>query len=137
MITTKRCSHCKQIKSVNEFGKDRSREDGLSVYCRVCHRASNKKYYNEHREICIERRKEYYKKHKKEIRERKKEYAKKYCEMHRDEMHHEEFLKQFREYQEKLKDNRQERLNALLQLYSEYCESCAFDNSEPETFSAG
>ncbi|MFI0409051.1 endonuclease VII domain-containing protein [Actinomadura sp. 3N508] len=33
----KYCARCKEIKSVNEFGKNRSESSGLTNYCRPCH----------------------------------------------------------------------------------------------------
>jgi len=35
-IITKRCSHCKQIKSIIEFRKNKSAKDGLHNQCKVC-----------------------------------------------------------------------------------------------------
>ena len=32
----RRCSRCKELKSVDEFGKDRSRKDGLTGRCKGC-----------------------------------------------------------------------------------------------------
>lgn len=41
----KRCSSCKETKSLREFGKNRSTKDGHSYYCKPCTRAkqNNKK----------------------------------------------------------------------------------------------
>lgn len=41
-IISKRCPHCKQIKSLSEFHKDRNRRDGLGVWCKICHNAAGK-----------------------------------------------------------------------------------------------
>ena len=50
-IQTKYCSHCKQIKSVSEFSKDRNAKDGLHWRCKGCrkqygenHRIENRQY---------------------------------------------------------------------------------------------
>jgi len=43
-IVTKTCCHCKEIKPLSEFYKNRSTEDGYSGYCKVCHRKSVAKY---------------------------------------------------------------------------------------------
>lgn len=37
-IKTKICPRCTEEKRVGEFGKNASRSDGLSHYCRLCHR---------------------------------------------------------------------------------------------------
>lgn len=34
----KYCARCREIKSVKEFGKNRSEKSGLTTYCRPCHR---------------------------------------------------------------------------------------------------
>lgn len=54
----KRCFKCNKIKSLSEFQKDRSKKDGLQIYCKSCRkeyqqslqgkatsRKGNKKYY--------------------------------------------------------------------------------------------
>lgn len=41
-MNEKRCSHCKEIKPLSEFTKDRRNKDGLNNYCRAC-----KKLYND------------------------------------------------------------------------------------------
>jgi len=44
-MTTKRCPRCKQEKPVSEFNKDRRAKDGLQSYCRKCHRAHQREYW--------------------------------------------------------------------------------------------
>ena len=39
-MATKRCTSCKFTKPVEEFHKDKSRKDGLSIYCKTCVRQS-------------------------------------------------------------------------------------------------
>jgi len=41
-IVTKRCSKCKQAKSISEFHKNRSKKDGFHHYCKVCTKAYQK-----------------------------------------------------------------------------------------------
>lgn len=41
-MSEKRCSHCKEVKPLSEFTKDRRNKDGLNNYCRAC-----KKLYND------------------------------------------------------------------------------------------
>jgi hypothetical protein len=36
----KYCARCKEVKSVDEFGKNRSEKSGLTNYCRPCHSAA-------------------------------------------------------------------------------------------------
>ena len=40
---SKKCSNCKEFKSVTEFYKNKARKDGLENYCKVCACARNKK----------------------------------------------------------------------------------------------
>ncbi|KMY54942.1 hypothetical protein AC623_14195 [Bacillus sp. FJAT-27231] len=39
----KQCSKCKEIKSVEEFSKDKSKKDGLASACRACNNNREKK----------------------------------------------------------------------------------------------
>ena len=43
----KRCSKCKKQKDESEFNKNRSRKDGLSVWCKKCKREYGRKHYLE------------------------------------------------------------------------------------------
>jgi len=43
---TKSCAGCKEKSiSVNEFYKNKTTEDGLSIYCKKCTKLNAKKYY--------------------------------------------------------------------------------------------
>jgi hypothetical protein len=41
----KNCSGCKETLSLNEFYKNKTNEDGKSIYCKVCTKLNAKKYY--------------------------------------------------------------------------------------------
>jgi len=45
-IITKRCCHCKEIKSTSEYHKDRSTRDGLQARCKDCKRTYNQSTRN-------------------------------------------------------------------------------------------
>ena len=45
----KRCSKCKQIKDESEFSKNRSRQDGLRVWCKKCESEYAHKRYKKNR----------------------------------------------------------------------------------------
>lgn len=53
-VIEKRCPHCGQIKSISEFGKNKTRKDGLSGYCKVCnnevYKVYKKTYFERHPE---------------------------------------------------------------------------------------
>lgn len=65
----KHCSKCKSIKAIDQFSKNKSRKDGLSVNCKSCEKARynkdyHKKYNKKHEEkIRFYKRNLYYKKH--------------------------------------------------------------------------
>jgi hypothetical protein len=45
----KTCPRCKEAKSASEFGRNRSRPDGMSFYCLDCNRERSNRWYREHR----------------------------------------------------------------------------------------
>ena len=76
MITEKKCFKCKEIKDINNFYKDKSKKDGLTVLCKICFKEKyknereerliyKKKYANAHKEQINKYFKTYYKNHKK------------------------------------------------------------------------
>ena len=44
-METKKCSLCGEVKAHSEFGRNRSRPDGLSFYCLACNRVKSKATY--------------------------------------------------------------------------------------------
>lgn len=42
---TKQCPHCKEYKPLQDFGKNKSRKDGLQAYCRCCTSIMRKERY--------------------------------------------------------------------------------------------
>jgi hypothetical protein len=45
----KRCPSCERLLDVTAFGRNRTREDGLSFYCLECNRARNNQWYRDSR----------------------------------------------------------------------------------------
>ena len=41
----KRCCHCKKVKPVEDFHRDKTTSDGLNRRCNICDGESNKAYY--------------------------------------------------------------------------------------------
>lgn len=57
---TKRCSVCKDPKSLTEFHRDRSSKDGRQSRCKACMTKYNRKYYRENIERIRAYNREYY-----------------------------------------------------------------------------
>ena len=45
----KTCSHCKQIKSITDFNKDKTKSDGLEYICKSCECIIRNNYRNNNR----------------------------------------------------------------------------------------
>lgn len=75
-METKKCSRCKEVKPINEFGKDRQKKEGLSPCCKECQRTTGKIYYLKNAIKVCKRTNEYYKKNKEYINERNRKYTK-------------------------------------------------------------
>ncbi len=109
----KRCSTCRLIKPHAEFGKDRSRNDGLKYVCSECCKKRAARYYSNH--------KEEYKQYRIDNKERIEKRTKQHYVQNRDR-----FLLKNREYcrnnKDKLKQyrlaHREENLKRQ-QLYSQ------------------
>jgi hypothetical protein len=85
----KKCSKCKLEKTLEEFGKNKTRKDGLSHICKKCRIINSKKYYEsnidnikKYRENNKEKIKDINKRH----RENNKEYNKKYKNINRKKL---------------------------------------------------
>jgi len=87
----KRCSKCKDVKSIKEFLEDKTRKDGLYPQCKKCvseyqkkYRSKNKdklkKRHKEYLELNKQARSEYQKKWQKDNRENIKKQRKQYRE---------------------------------------------------------
>lgn len=59
-MDTKRCTHCKKYKTLDQFNKNRAMKDGLQNQCKECQHASVKKCDDAHREQRREHGKEWY-----------------------------------------------------------------------------
>jgi len=81
---TKKCSHCKLEKPLNEFYKNRSRKDGLQAQCKKCCKETVNKYRNTHRRQRNEYAKRYRKNHLEQHREKDKKYRNNYPERRRE-----------------------------------------------------
>lgn len=57
----KKCSGCNKIKELNDFGKDLSRKDKLSLYCLDCLKIKAKRNYQNNKQVILERKKNQHK----------------------------------------------------------------------------
>ena len=69
----KKCTKCKEIKSLDDFCDLKSSKDGKQFRCKIC----NKEYRKKNKEKIKEYKKNYYKKNKQEIQIKIKEYSNK------------------------------------------------------------
>jgi hypothetical protein len=74
-LPLKRCSTCKEFKTLDYFNKDKSRKDGFSWRCKSCHSEMNKKYSKtpDAKEIARQRAYERYHANKDEINAKARE----------------------------------------------------------------
>lgn len=100
-MKTKKCSKCKEIKTIGEFNKDRQKKDGLSYCCKECKKIKSRKWYlnnaeaireysKEYRKNNLEKVKELIRKCTKEWQKNNIEYRKKYAKQYyRDNLENE------------------------------------------------
>ena len=80
VLVAKECAKCHEIKSVNEFSRDKNKTDGLSSQCKQCCKQRTKQW----RENNKEHRKEYDKQYYENNKEHKKEYHKQWHENNKE-----------------------------------------------------
>ena len=59
MSETKKCSKCLEIKSLNEFNKNKSKKFGVASVCKICHSNYRKEHYIKNKTKVIEQVNEY------------------------------------------------------------------------------
>jgi len=118
MVDTKRCSKCKETKSVTEFSKDRCQKDGLQSKCKSCGR----QYYQENREKKLEYVKQYYQENRGRILKKVKQYRQENKEKIREykKQYYHENRERILEYSRQLyQENRERRSENNKQYYQE------------------
>jgi len=81
-METKICRKCNLEKDICEYHKDKTKKDGLFIYCKLCAINRSKIYYKNHKEKILlsnknsrsDYNKEYWEKNKEKEKERFKEY---------------------------------------------------------------
>ncbi len=80
-MQTKKCSKCREVKTVESFNKDNTRNDKLSCWCKVCQKNKNKQWYTgDNKNNRIQKSHEYYHTNKDTILPKAKIYAEKHKE---------------------------------------------------------
>lgn len=70
----KKCNKCGETKELSQFGKDKSRNDGLTVSCKICTAIYNKEIRKKHNEKRTEYNREYRLKNKEKYNEWERNY---------------------------------------------------------------
>lgn len=68
-METKFCTKCEKQKPVSEFGKNKSKKDGLQSYCKECVKIYKRKHYEDNTDYYKEKAKTYRKKGREELNE--------------------------------------------------------------------
>ena len=134
----KKCTKCKEVKSLDQFTKDKNQKDKKDQTCKVCKKLysfNNKKkakeYRNKNKETAKEYYKEYYKKNKEKIKqhriknkERIKEYNKEYNKKNKEKnnkisrIYYQKNKERLIEYSKKYRLNNTKKRNTYLKEYT-------------------
>lgn len=76
----KTCTKCDKYKELEEFNRLRAAKDGRRSECKACHRTYSRKYYEEHKEHCLETVKTYRSKNRDEVLQKQREWYERNCE---------------------------------------------------------
>ena len=82
--TEKRCSKCREIKTLEHFCSHKRMRDGLASCCRVCKREADRLWIKANYEKRRKSNKEWYLKNIDRVKKTSKEYAKKHPEVNRE-----------------------------------------------------
>lgn len=104
-METKICSKCRVDKPCDLFGKDKSRKDGLKVYCNDCRKLESKLYRERYPEKRKETIKNYYNNNKEDISSRFKLYKESNAEKVKD-ISNKSYHKNKEKHKNKLKEYR-------------------------------
>ena len=75
-IEEKQCKNCFEWFEINEnnFGRDRSNKDGFNMLCKTCFRKHNQQYYQETRDVQLEKSKQRWRDNREELNAQFLEY---------------------------------------------------------------
>lgn len=77
------CWKCKKNKKLTEFGRNKSKQDGLSTECKPCKRRQDREYAVKNRERIKTRAKKWYEKNKDSLTEEQKQKRRDCCNRYR------------------------------------------------------
>ena len=72
----KKCSRCQTEKDINSFFSDKSKKDGKSYICKLCHREISKRYYYDNKEKVLLATRKWQNKNAGRVAEKRKEWRK-------------------------------------------------------------
>ena len=81
-METKKCNKCGEIKSINEFYKDKTKKDGYRIDCKLCNNQRCKIYYKNNSTTIKQRAAQW----SKNNRQRANEKTKQWKDKHRDKV---------------------------------------------------
>jgi len=114
-METKTCSKCRKTKDVEEFTRDKTKNDGWYSSCKQCKRLAGTQYRESHKEELLEKQRESRIQNREEINKKQKEWRKKnnfYETYMRDyvEKNREKIRQRKKEYDIKYRSENSERL---------------------------
>lgn len=77
---TKRCSKCERDKPMAEFGKDKSRPGGLTLYCKECHNQISREWHSQNRGRYAAKQAEWQKRNREKCNEKAANYRIRHAE---------------------------------------------------------
>ena len=115
------CGKCNEVKAVSEFGKCKSKKDGVHTMCKDCRKQydkqHNKEYYQQNVDKIRERNAEYYKQNKDKEKERKAEYYQQNTDKLKE--YNKQYRKQNAEYWKQYNNQKVEQSLAEIKAYVE------------------
>jgi len=83
-VQIKKCSKCEEVKSADEFNKDKKYADGLFCWCKGCMKEYKKTYDKQYYQATKEKHKSNYQRWYKDNQQRRKDYKKKWYKENRE-----------------------------------------------------
>jgi len=72
----KTCTKCDEVKSFNNFHRDKNYKEGYTCWCKECTRKQHREHYAKNKERVLKNQKDYYYNNRSKVLARNKEYQK-------------------------------------------------------------